>query len=94
MASIQSTTRDARIDLRLSQEHKRMIEQAASVTGQSLSDFTEAHLVEAAQRAIEAATVTQLSIRDSDTFLGLIECDAKPNKALNDAVNRHKNRLA
>lgn len=93
MATIQ-TTRDARVDFRLSQEHKRMIEQAASVTGQSLSDFAVAHLVEAAQRAIEAATVTQLSIRDRDTFLGLIESDAKPNKALKDAANRYKKRRA
>lgn len=93
MASIQ-TTRDARVDFRLSQEHKRMIEQAASVTGQSLSDFAVAHLVEAAQRAIESATMAQLSIRDRDTFLGLIESDTKPSKALKDAANRYKNRRA
>lgn len=92
MATMTPTARDARFDFRLSHEHKRMIEQAATATGQSLSDFAVAHLVEAAQRAIADATITKLTMRDRDTFLHMIESDAKPNQALSKAAARYKNR--
>ena len=92
MATISSSTRDARLDFRLSQDHKRMIEQAAAVTGQSLSEFALANLVQAAQRVIERAAVTELTTRDRDTFLRLIASDAKPNKALQDAASRYRKR--
>lgn len=94
MAERHSTTRDARLDFRLSREHKRIIEQAATVTGQSLSDFAVASLVRAAQRTIDEATVTRLSMRDRNTFLKLIASDAKPNKALKAAAERYRKRRA
>jgi len=71
-----------------------MIEQAASVSGQSLSDFAVASLVQAAQQTIDQATVTRLSQRDRDTFLHLIESDARPNKALKTAAGRYRKRRA
>ena len=94
MTTLHSTAHDARLDFRLSHEHKRMIEQAASVSGQSLSDFAVANLVQAAQRTIDDATVTRLSQRDRDTFLRLIESDARPNKALKAAAQRYRKRRA
>ena len=94
MATPSSTTRDARVDFRLSREHKRMIEQAATVTGQSVSDFAIANLVRAARQTIDEATVTQLSMRDREVFLKLIESDAAPGKALKDAAKRYRRRRA
>lgn len=92
MATLHSTTRNARLDFRLSHKHKRIIEQAATVTGQSLSDFAVAHLVQAARQALDEATVTRLSNRDRDTFLKLIDANAKPNKALRTAAERYGKR--
>ena len=92
MATLTPTPRDARIECRLSREHKKMIEQAASATGQSVSEFAVANLVEIAQRKITEATVTQLSIRDRDLFMNLIEADAQPNAALTKAAARYKKR--
>jgi uncharacterized protein (DUF1778 family) len=69
-----------------------MIEEAAAVTGQSLSDFAVTHLVQAARRAIEEATVTTLSARDREAFLRLVEADAEPNPALKHAAARYKQR--
>jgi uncharacterized protein (DUF1778 family) len=85
-----SNTHDARLDFRLTREDKRIIEEAATVTGQSVSDFAVNSLVEAARQAIERAAVTRMSIRDRDTFLRLIESDAEPNHALKDAARRYK----
>ncbi|MBN1347225.1 MAG: DUF1778 domain-containing protein [Phycisphaerae bacterium] len=94
MTTLKSATRNARLDVRLSKTHKRVIEQAATMTGQSLSDFAVASLVQAAHRAIAEATVTQLSVRDRDIFLKRIESDAKPNKALKTAARRYTKRRA
>lgn len=86
-------TRNARLDFRLSPRHRRIIERAASLTGQSISDFAVTSLVHAAQSTLERAAVTQLTARDRDRFLKLIDSDAKPNKALRAAArNYRKNR--
>jgi len=94
MATTQQATRDARLDFRLTQEHKRIIEQAATVTGQSISDFAVASLVQAAQQTIDEATVTRLSMRDRDAFVKMLASRAKPNKALKAAAERYKKRRA
>lgn len=94
MPTLHPTPRDARLDFRVSREHKRIIEQAATVSGQSLSDFAIANLVQAAQRTLDEATVTRLSMRDRDSFLKLIASDAKPNKALKAAAVRYRKRRA
>ncbi len=93
--SAMSSTRDsggraARLDVRLTAEHKRLIEQAATLLGQSLSDYTVSHLVEQAQATVQDATLTRLSSRDRDTFLRLLDTDAKPNAALKRAAQRYK----
>jgi len=82
--------RDARLDFRLSQDHKQMIEQAAAIRGQSLSDFAITILVEAAQRTVDAATVTRLSRRDRDIFMKILSADAEPNRALKAAASRYR----
>jgi len=92
MPTTTPNTRNARLDFRLSPEHKRMIEQAATARGQSVSEFAVSYLVEAAQRTIEQETMTRLSRRDRDAFLRLIEADAKPNKTLKQAAARHQKR--
>lgn len=92
MAPPHTTTHDARLGFRLSRSHKQIIEQAATATGQSLSDFAAAHLVQAAQRTLEAATVTRLSPPDGEAFLKLVRAGARPNKALRLAAQRYRNR--
>lgn len=89
-----TTGRKARLDFRLSDDQKRMIEQAAAATGQSVSDFAIANLVQAAQRTIEEVTVTRLCMRDRDHFLNLIASEGEPNKALKVAADRYRKRRA
>ena len=94
MSTLKTTKREARIDFRLSREHKRMIEQAATAAGQSVSDFAVTALVRAARETMDQATVTRLSQRDRDTFLKLIASDAEPNEALKAAARQYRRRRA
>jgi len=67
------------------QTDKRLVEQAAAVRGQSVSDFAVSSLVQLSREIIKEANVTRLSARDRDRFLALISKDAQPNDALRSA---------
>lgn len=82
----------ARLDFRLSPEHKELIERAARIDGQTVSSFVVATLLRAAREALERSSVTTLSERDAKTFLRMLDADAEPNKALKAAAARYKQR--
>jgi uncharacterized protein (DUF1778 family) len=85
---------NARLNVRLPSRLKRVIEEAASQLGQSLSDFAVSTLVETARRVVRESNVTKLSHRDRDLFLSALERrDAKPNRALAAASRRYKKRI-
>lgn len=92
MPTLEPNARDARLDFRLSSDDKQMIEQAATATGRSISDFAVANLIEAARRTLDEITVTRMSMRDRDAFLALIDSDAEPNAALRTAAERYGKR--
>lgn len=82
----------ARLDFRVSPEHKSLIERAASAQGQTVSSFAIATLLKASEEAIQTQTTRTLSARDAQTFLTLLETPAKPNAALKAAAKRYKAR--
>jgi uncharacterized protein (DUF1778 family) len=90
-------TINARIDFRLSREQKEEIERAASAQNRSLTDFATAILTEAARRVLadqDRNAHVQLSNRDRDRFLAVLDANAAPNPALQAAARRHRQRVA
>jgi uncharacterized protein (DUF1778 family) len=81
---------NTRLDFRVKPEHKSLIERAASVEGQTVTDFAVATLVRAAHETIERAALQALSARDSRIFLQMLASDAPPNAALKAAARRYK----
>lgn len=84
----------ARVDVRMSSEHKRLLEQAAAATGQPLSSFMVSVLLNEAREVLERETTTKLSQRDMECFFGIIESKKRPNRALREAAKRFKARYA
>ncbi len=84
-----TTTLEARMDVCLSNQAKELIEQAAALTGQSLSDFAVSALLERAQQVIRQESVRVLSQRDAEKFLTLLD-ETEPNEALRKAAERSK----
>lgn len=82
----------ARLDFRLSPEHKSLIERAASAQGQTVSSFAIATLLKASEAAIESETTRTLSARDSQMFLVMLDTPGKPNTALKAAAKTYKGR--
>ncbi|MGQ0629192.1 MAG: type II toxin-antitoxin system TacA family antitoxin [Phycisphaerales bacterium] len=82
----------ARLDFRVSPEHKSLIERAARVQGQTVSSFAIATLLKAAEETIQSETSRTLSARDSLAFLAMLTAPAGPNAALKAAAKRYKAR--
>ena len=76
-----------RLELRVSRSHKRLIEKAALVSGQSVSGFVVPRLVDAARQAVAAQYAGALSDRDRDLFLKILD-RPQPNRRLVQAARR------
>ncbi len=90
--SIRHRTQSERLDFRTSPENKSLIEQAASLQGQSVSSFANAVLVKAADDIVRSQAARVLSERDAHTFMSMLSRDAEPNVALKAAAKRYKER--
>lgn len=84
------TRNDARINVRLPRELKRIIEDAATALGQTVTEFAIATVIREARRVLKDVQITRLSNRDRNRFLkALDDADAKPNAALKAAARRY-----
>lgn len=83
----------ARLNVRLTQPLKEIIEEAATAMCQTVSDFAISTLVQAARQVVEQRQITELTNRDRDLFLALLDDSSrKPNKALKDAAAQYRKR--
>ncbi len=88
------TKNDARLNFRLSGEHKKTIEEAAAEMGQTVSDFAISALLQSAQKILHDQQVTRLSARDRQLFVKMLdEQSTKPNEALVKAAKRYKKQV-
>lgn len=84
------TTQEARLDFRLGSDLKDLIEQAAELRGQTVSEFAKAVLIEKAENVLQESRLTRLTLRDSQRFLSLLDRDLRPNKALRMAARSYR----
>ncbi|BDR52160.1 hypothetical protein KIM372_00670 [Bombiscardovia nodaiensis] len=72
MASV-AKNRKARLDIRLTDEERALIERAAELKASTLTQWTARHLLEAARRDIEEETSLRLASKDFDRFLEVLD---------------------
>lgn len=89
-----TTGKKDRMNFRLDAQLKQLIEQAAGLEGQTLTEFAVSNLVQSARETIRGSQVTELSRRDWKAFMTLLDTDAEPNDALKRAARRHRKRRA
>jgi len=88
---------NARMEFRLPATLKKEIERAAAVENRSLTDFAIASLAEAARGVLADQSRhehVQLSRRDRDRFLKMLDAPPAPNTALLAAARKHRQRVA
>lgn len=84
----------ARLSCRVQTRIKKSVEQAASLLGQSITDFTEAALAEKAQSVLERHTRITLTERDFTRFVELVENPPPPTAALRAAMADYQRQMA
>jgi uncharacterized protein (DUF1778 family) len=71
-----------RLDLRVAEEEKNEIDQAAALEGSSTSDFVRRTVLKAARETIQAHAVSRLSVEGSRTFVAALKNPPPPNENL------------
>ncbi len=80
--------KQARIAVRLSDDHKAQMERAAAMTGQTLNSFVVSASMKQADEIVEKEEIRRLTNRDRDIFLALLDADPAPTKAATQAAAR------
>ena len=81
---------ESRLNCRLSGEAKSLIEKAASLSNQTMTDFAVSTLIARAEEIVERHHNIRLSAEASARFLDLLENPPKPNAALKKAWKRRR----
>lgn len=87
-------TKSARIDIRLTEDAKQLIEAAAELQGIPVAAFAVSNLVERARKVIDDHHTTRLSLADMRRFVEILDSQEEPAPALRKAVKRRKHRRA
>ncbi len=93
MATANTSTKSARLETRVSQEQKDLIERAAAYTGRTVSDFVVAHLEVAAKKVVEEYERIELDKEQSRVLVDALLSPKRPNKKLRSAVAEHRKRV-
>lgn len=93
MPTIEKQTQAARLNFRLPNEIKEQVENAALLSGVTVTDFAITALAGAAEEVLEKHQKRVLSTRDRDIFLKMLENPPEPNRALLEAVKEYKKRV-
>ncbi|HRG49111.1 MAG: DUF1778 domain-containing protein [Leptospiraceae bacterium] len=80
--------KEERIELRVSNEQKSIIEKAANINGLSLSSYMLSQALQSARIDIENSELIKLTNKDRDLFVNSIEKKYNPNRALKQAMKR------
>ncbi|MDZ8184399.1 MAG: DUF1778 domain-containing protein [Nostoc sp. ChiSLP02] len=85
-----SSAKDCRIDLRVTQEQKELLERAASLKGISLSAYTLFHVLAIAKQDIDANERLVLSNLDRDLFMSVMENPPELKGKLKSAIQQYR----
>jgi uncharacterized protein (DUF1778 family) len=93
MADLNNTAKTARIETRVSQDQKKLIERAAAFTGRTVSEFVLTHLEIAAKKVIEENEKLHLDQAQSRVLVDALLTPKKPNKKLKLAMDEYRKRV-
>ena len=83
-----------RLDIRLNPDTKELIQEAAMLRNQTVTQFVVSTLAESAGRVVAEYARAALSDRDRDLFLQLLDDAPPPNQALRNAAKSYRKHVA
>ena len=91
--AISDTSRSARLEARISAEQKTVLQQAAALSGRTLSEFVVASAQEAARRVIQEHENIRLSRAEQIAFVTTLLKPPAPNKRLRQAAAAYRKQM-
>ena len=91
--NIADKSRGARLEARISVEQKTVLQQAAALSGRTLSEFVVASAQEAASRVIQEHETIRLSRAEQIAFVTALLKPAAPNKRLRQAAATYRKQI-
>ncbi len=82
--------KDSRLDLRITQEQKEILERAAALRGVSLSAYTLLHLLPIAREEVDNHERLVLSNRDRELFMSTMENPPQLKGKLKAALQKYR----
>lgn len=82
MATMASTARSSRLELRIAPDEKAIIDRAAALTGSNTTDFVRSTMLAAAKEAIHMHEVIELTSEGSRVFVEALIDSPEPNERL------------
>ena len=89
MTNADVSTKNARLEARITGEQKELIERAAAYEGRSVSDFVVATVQEAAKTVIQEHELLRLNSSQSRAFVETLFNAPEPNEALQQAADEY-----
>lgn len=86
-------SRGARLEARVSPLQKSLFQQAAALSGRTLSEFVVASAQEAATRVIEAHELIRLTRAEQEAFVSALLNPPAPNERLQRAAFEYRQQL-
>lgn len=87
------SNKNARLDIRINQEKKDLIERAVALKGLSITDFVINCVEEEARRTVRDYESMELSRKDSEAFARALLEPPKPSSKLAEAAEHYKEDL-
>jgi len=87
-------TKKERINLRLEQQAKQVLERAASFEGQTVSKIILSSAMSSAEKIIEEHEFMALKVSDSEAFFNALNKPVQFNRRLADALKEHDQRVS
>ncbi len=89
----ESAPKTARLEVRVTEAQKALIQRAATLAGRSLTDFVVSSTHEAAARTIRDYESMTLNARDSEVFVAALLNAPEPGSRLRKAARRYKDSM-
>jgi uncharacterized protein (DUF1778 family) len=88
-----TATKNERINLRLNQSAKQLIERAATFEGKTVSGFILSSALASAEETVHAHEFSRLNAQDAQRFFDALSKPAEFNAKLTEALLEHERRV-
>jgi uncharacterized protein (DUF1778 family) len=88
-----STTREARLEIRLTQEQKSLVVRAAAVRGATVTDFVRQIVQDAAAQVVADHDLLRLCAEDQEAFAAALLTPREPTEGFETAYEDYRKRV-